>query len=155
VVYVGSFTDIGKAKEIALQMYAAGSSVVQAYAGGAANGVYQAAESMSEDYYAMGAATGQFDLSPNKIIASTVVQYDVFFNQFCQDFVSSGGQITAHEIIGGLENGGTGIKFSPEIGDRIPEDIIAAVEEARGKIVSGEITVPYSQDELDNFTDTL
>lgn len=70
-VYVGSFTDVAKGKEIAMQMYQDDMKLIQAYAGGAGMGVYQAAESLPEGYYALGAANGQFHLS-ERIIASQI-----------------------------------------------------------------------------------
>ena len=50
-VYVGSFTDVAKGKEIAMQMYQDDMKLIQAYAGGAGMGVYQAAESLPEGEY--------------------------------------------------------------------------------------------------------
>ncbi len=70
-MYVGSFTDVAKGKEIAMQMYQDDMKLIQAYAGGAGMGVYQAAESLPEGYYALGAANGQFHLS-ERIIASQI-----------------------------------------------------------------------------------
>jgi len=150
VVYVGSFSDIAKGKEIALSMYNSGSSIVQAYAGGASNGVYQAAQSLGEEYYAMGCATGQFDLAPDKIIASSVVKYDDFFSFMLSDYAKTG-SMESGIVRADLTSGGTGIRFSPEIGDKVPEDIKKQIEELEAKIVSGEIKVPTTEEEYNIF----
>lgn len=154
VVYVGSFSDIAKGKEIALQLFNNGASIVQAYAGGASNGVYQAAESLDDNYYAMGCATGQFNLSPNKIVASSIVRYDDFFSSLLEEYVKNGkmepGLVTAD-----LKNDGSGLKYSPEIGNVIPEDIKKQIEEIEKKIISGEIKVPTTEDEYNQFVSGL
>ena len=154
VVYVGSFSDIAKGKEIALQMYNGGASIVQAYAGGASNGVYQAAESLDDNYYAMGCATGQFNLSPNKIVASSIVRYDDFFSAMLEEYVKTG-KMEPGLVKADLINGGSGLKYSPEIGDRIPEDVKKQIEEIEKKIISGEIKVPTTEEEYNTFVSGL
>ena len=150
VVYVGSFVDIAKAKEIAMQMFNNGSAIVQAYAGGASNGVYQAAEAMPDGHYALGCATGQFHLSPEKIIASSVVYYNHYFATMLTDFAESG-VMESGLVIADIATGGTGLRYSPEIGDRIPENVKEQIQELEEKIISGEIAVPTSQEEFDAF----
>ena len=154
VIYVGSFTDIAKGKEIALQLYNDGAHIVQAYAGGASNGVYQAAEATDALHFAMGCATGQFELSPEKIVASSVVKYDEFFARMLTTYAKEGtmapGIVTAD-----IKNGGTGLKYSPEIGDQVPEEIQAQMKELEEKIVSGQLIVPTTEEERSHFLETM
>lgn len=154
VVYAGSFSDIAKAKEIALQLYNGGAAIVQAYAGGASNGVYQAAESLVEKHYAMGSATGQFDLSPTKIIASSIVRYDDFFDSILEDYAKNG-TMESGLVVADIANGGTGLKYSPEIGDLVPEDIKKQVADIQDKIISGDIKVPVNEEEYNAFVNGL
>lgn len=150
-VYVGDFTDIAKAQEIALQMYNSGSYIVQGFAGAASQGVYQAGESMPDDYYTMGCATGQFNLSPEKIVASSVVNYDVEFNNLLLSFVENG-TLESGIVISDLTTGGTGMKYSPEIGDIIPQEIIDEIATLEKAVISGELAVPTTEEAYDAFT---
>ena len=147
--YVGDFTDIAKAKELALQMYNGGIMIVQAFAGGAANGVYQAVEGLEEGKYAMGAATGQFELSPDRIIASHIIKTDEYFATVCQQFTE--GQLPSGIVKAGLADGATGIRLSPNIGDLVPQEILDAMEEIEQKLISGEIVPPTTEEELANY----
>ena len=61
--YVGSFSDAAKAKEIAQQLHANGVRIIQAWAGGANKGVYEAAEIAGDGYLSLGAANGQYHMS--------------------------------------------------------------------------------------------
>lgn len=147
--YVGDFTDIAKAKELALQMYNDGMVIVQAFAGGAANGVYQAVEGLEEGKYAMGAATGQFELSPDRIIASHIIKTDEYFATVCQQFID--GQLPSGIVKAGLADGATGIRISPNIGDLIPQEILDAMDEIEQKLISGEIVPPTTEEELASY----
>ena len=150
---MGDFTDIARASELALQMYNDGMVIVQAFAGGAANGVYQAVEGLEEGKYAMGAATGQFDLSPDRIIASHIIKTDEYFADVCQQFID--GELPSGIVKAGLADGATGIRLSPYIGDLIPQEILDAMEEIEAKIISGEIVPPTTEEELENYLASL
>ena len=151
--YVGDFADIAKAKELALQMYNGGMVMVQAFAGGAANGVYQAVEGLEEGKYAMGAATGQFELSPERIIASHIIKTDEYFASVCRQFVD--GQLPSGVVLAGLADGATGIRISPNIGSLIPQEILDAMGEIEQKLISGEIVPPTTEEELANYLASL
>lgn len=151
VVYIGNFTDVAKGSEIAGQMYSSGSAIVQAYAGGASTGIYQKAETMDEKHYVLGHATGQFEMAPDKIIASAVVNYDIFYLQMLRDYVANGYEMESGILTSGLADGGTGIKYSPTIGDQIPEEIKIQIEELKEKIINGELTVPTTEEEYAAF----
>jgi basic membrane protein A len=150
VVYVGSFVDIAKGKEIAMQMFNDGSAFVQAYAGGASIGVYQAAEAMTDKRYALGCATGQFHLAPDKILASSVVRYDEFFAQMLSEYIKTGA-MEPGLVIADIASGGTGLRYSPGIGGDVPETVKAKVAELEAQIISGELKVPTNQEEYDKF----
>lgn len=149
VAYVGNFTDVAKAKEIALQVYGDGLVLVQSYAGGAGNGVFQAAESKGEGYYTMGGATGQFHLSPKTIIASQVKNIDTSVYDACSNFRD--GKLKSGIIEQGLAEGAVGIKYSPELGSKVPQEIKDKIEEISKKIISGEIVPPSTEKEYGEF----
>ena len=150
VVYVGSFVDIAKGKEIAMQMYNDGSSFVQAYAGGASSGVYQAAEAMADGKYALGCATGQFHMAPSRILASSVVLYHEYFAAMLTAYVETD-VIEPGVFVANVSTGGTGLRFSPEIGDTIPASVLAEIAELEAKIVSGELLVPTNEEQYNEL----
>ena len=148
VVYVGNFTDVAKAKEIALQLYSNGTRLVQAFAGGAGIGVYQAAGSLGNGYYAMGGGTGQFNLS-KAIIASNVKNIDIViqdaFTQFTQGKLKNG-------IINvGTQEGAVGIKYAPGSDEIVPKEIKDKIADLQKKVISKEIVPPTNDKEYKEF----
>lgn len=148
-VYVGNFTDVSKAKEIALQMYGSGVKLVQAFAGGAGNGVFQASESLGDDFYSMGGATGQFHISPERILASQVKAIDATLYTACTDFIK--GTLGNGIIEQGLKEKSVAIKYSPNIGEKVPQEIKDKILEIENKIISGEIVPPSTEAEYNEF----
>lgn len=148
VVYVGNFTDVAKGKEIALQLYNNGMKLVQAFAGGAGMGVYQAAESMGDGVYAIGGAAGQFDLS-DSIIASQVKLTGNPIYDACMAYYESG--LEGGIQFFGLKENAVGIKYNPLHQEKVSEDVVKQIEEIQDKIVKGELTPPATKDEFDAF----
>lgn len=111
--------------------------------------MYQAVEGLEEGKYAMGAATGQFELSPDRIIASHIIKTDEYFATVCQQFTE--GQLPSGIVKAGLADGATGIRLSPNIGDLVPQEILDAMEEIEQKLISGEIVPPTTEEELANY----
>lgn len=85
--YVGSFTDAATAKEIAQQMQGEGVRIIQAWAGGANKGVFEAAETAGEGYYSMGAATGQYHMSQS-IVASLKTDIAAIMSDICTQYAA-------------------------------------------------------------------
>ncbi|MCB6342858.1 BMP family lipoprotein [Enterocloster lavalensis] len=155
VVYLGSYSDIPKAKEVAYGMYNEGSSIVAAYAGAASSGVYQAAEAFDSGKYAMGCATGQFHISPERIIASNVKSIDTVNYDICREFAE--GTLKSGEYRATLENGGVSLRYSPneQLDQLIPQDIKDQIEEIAQKVNSGEIVPPMTEEQYSVFLSTL
>lgn len=147
-VYVGNFTDVAKGKEIALQLYNKGLKVVQAFAGGAGMGVYQAAESMGSGYFALGAAAGQFNLS-DYILASQVKYTGTSMYDACVLFHK--GELKGGTISKGIKEDAVGIKYNPLHEAEIPKEIKDKIQEIEDKIVSGELVPPMTEDEYKAF----
>lgn len=149
-VFVGSFADLAKGKEIALQLYQDGHKLIQAFAGGSGLGVYQAAEAMPEGYYALGAANGQFNVS-DRIIASMAVNmgevtYTVL-NAFANGTLEPG-----FKSLGYVENI-VSILYAPGSEDLIPQGIKDQISELESKIISGEIVPPTTEEEYNAFVE--
>lgn len=155
IVYLGSYSDIPKAKEVAYGMYNDGCGIVAAYAGAASSGVYQAAEAFDSGKYAMGCATGQFHISPERIIASNVKSIDTVNYEICREFAE--GTLESGEYIASLSNGGVSIRYSPEeeLNQLTPQEIKDQISEIAEKINSGEIVPPTTEEEYHTFLSTL
>lgn len=152
VVYVGSFTDIARGKEVALSMYNDGIAIVGAFAGGASSGVYQAAETFEDGKYAMGCATGQFTISPDRIIASNVKSIDTLNETICQEFAA--GSLKSGQYDATVGNGGVSIRYSPinqVLNEKTPQTIKDQIEELKAKVVSGEIVPPITEEDYNTF----
>ncbi len=147
-VYVGSFTDAATAKEITNQMLSEGIMVVQAFAGSANVGVYEAIDQAGGDAQAMGAATGQFHMS-DSIKASLTKDSDVTFYDVCKMIYE--GELE-QGVVFGLGDKAVGLKYNPDnADDAISQNILDMVEEIQAKIVADEIEPPYTEDDYNSF----
>ncbi len=147
-VYVGSFTDAAKAKEITEQMITSGIKVIQAFAGGANKGVYEAINN-TDDVEAMGAATGQFHMS-DTIKASLTKDSDVTFYEVLK-MIYEGEWVSGIQVYG-LGDKAVGLKYNPDNADgAISQEILDMVEEIQAKIVADEIEPPYTEEDFNNF----
>lgn len=148
VVYVGNFTDVAKGKEIAMQLYNNDMKLVHAFAGGAGMGVYQAAESMGEGYYALGGANGQFHLS-DSILASNVKLTGTSIFDACMLFCE--GKLEGGIISKGIKEGSVDIRYAPGSEEKIPKEIKDEIAGLRDQINSGQLVPPMTQEEYDTF----
>ena len=152
-VYVGNFSDAAKAKELTTQMFSGDTRIVQAWAGGANTGVFEAAESMGEGYYTMGAANGQFEMS-DSIIASSVKDIETLIYNTC--VWAFGDEWKSGTLDAGLDMDAVGVKYAPDGRDAvIPQEIKDQVEEIKQKIIAGEIVPPSTEEEMAEFEASL
>ncbi|MCL2694743.1 MAG: BMP family ABC transporter substrate-binding protein [Clostridiales bacterium] len=153
VAYVGSFSDVAKGKELALQFFNEGISIVGTYAGGANSGTFQAAESFESGKFAMGGANGQFHLSPERVIASNVKAYGNAAYEACVSYAN--GTAVGGIKMAGFEQNALELRYSPIIGHLIPEDVKQKMEDLKAKLISGAVTAPATQAEFDAFLVSL
>ncbi|MDR3215187.1 MAG: BMP family protein [Bacilli bacterium] len=146
IKYIGSFTDATKGKTIATQMYNDGSYVIFVAAGGAGNGVIDAAKELvkdqSKDVWVIGVDRDQYDdgkydgdksvILTSMVKRADVASYDVSKLEMNGKF--PGGQTLKYDLAGG----GVGI---PEKNPNLSEAIIKAVDDYKTKIVNGTIKV--------------
>ncbi len=151
-LYSGTFSDPAKGKEIALQMFNQGSDIVAAFSGAVNTGVFQAAEQMGEGYYAIGAALGQFEQSPEKIILSQVKTIDnVTYNQVAKAIE---GTLASGESVLGIKEGGVDLKLNPDdaiVGLVLTDEQIAKINEKRDEIISGKLVPPGTKEEFEAY----
>lgn len=136
-VYVGSFEDPTKGKELASLLYNQGCDIVYAAAAKSGLGLFDAAEEMGK--YAIGCDVDQNDLVPGQVICSMTINYGNWIyngmKQISEDAFVPG--VTWYSL-----DGDNLALVLPEASVReTPAEIVAAISDARGKIISGEITV--------------
>lgn len=160
--YVGDFKNTAKAKELAIAQYQQGADIVFQVASSAGLGVLDAAK--SENKLAIGVDQDQAllmeenDVEISKHIATSVMKkLDVLMYDKMVEYIN--GTITwgAQENAGLAENG-MDIAINDYTKANVSEDILNQVEDAKEKIVSGEIEVKsamtMSTDELNEFKDS-
>ena len=150
VNYTGAFDDASKGKIAANGMYSSGVDIIFHAAGGTGNGVFsEAKERKAKDananVWVIGVdadqyAEGQVDAATNITLTSMLKGVDkavIDVSTKAKNGEFPGGTTTVY----GLAEDGVGLADSR---GAIPEDVLAKVEEAKGKIAGGEITVSES-----------
>ncbi len=133
-----AWNDPVKGGEITKAQIAQGADVVYHAAGGTGVGVIQAAA--DEGKLAIGVDSNQNGMQPGKVLTSMIKKVDVaVYNAFKDG--SEGGEWTTGFSVLGLAEGGVDVAMDDNNKPLVTEDMMAAVEDARAKIVSGEVVV--------------
>jgi len=146
ITYVGSFADPSKATELANGLYEGGCDIVFACAGGSGLGVFTAAE--KSDGYAFGIEVNQNDNAPDNIIASGVRHWNVVMSDVGRKALS--GELPSGTLTYGLTEDSLEIGYensNVEVSDEIKAETDSYME----KVMSGEITLPTTLDEVEGF----
>lgn len=148
--FVGGFTDVTTAKEIANSMNQQGADVIFHAAGMSGNGLFQAAK--ENGTFAFGVNLNQNSVEPDNIVGSMIKNVDVEAYEAIKSVVED--NFKAEIIKLGLKE--NGVDFVTEGSNvQLPEDVTKLVDEAKEKIISGEITVPSNMDDLAQFESNL
>ncbi len=137
-----AWNDPVKGGELTRAQIAAGSEVVFAAAGGTGLGVLQTAK--DEGILSIGVDSNQNYLQPGSVLTSMMKRVD---NAVYESF-KSGVDVVPGFTAMGLANEGVGYALDENNAALISDDMKAAVEDAKAKIISGEIMVhDYMSDE--------
>ncbi len=132
-----AWNDPTKGGEIAKSQISQGADVIYAAAGGTGVGVLQAAA--DEGKLGIGVDSNQNGLQPGKVLTSMLKRVDVaVYNAFMDakdDKFSTGFNVL------GLAEDGVGYAMDDNNKDLVSEDMVKAVEDAKAKIISGEVKV--------------
>ncbi len=139
-----SFSDSAIGKTDATQMITNGADIIFHAAGGTGLGVIEACSEAGDGIYAIGVDTDQNYLAPDSVLTSAMKRVDVAVYDTVEDLVN--GSLAGGEVVYDLSAEGVDIAPTTTL---LSDDVIAAVEEVKAKIVSGEITVPTSQEEFE------
>lgn len=158
VLFTNSYTDTNLGQESAKALYDKGADYVSCFAGACNLGVFNAAKEAGDGKYCLGAATGQFDKMPDKIVASVVKSIDVALYDMIKDYKDNGTFNGGGCTVLGLKEGGVELRYTTmndELLNSIPEDVKNNIEDLKNKITSGEITVPGTEEEYNTYIASL
>ncbi|SER76340.1 BMP family lipoprotein [Salipaludibacillus aurantiacus] len=159
VQYAQDFNDASRGQQIADTMYAGGADIIYHAAGGTGNGLFTEAIDRArngENVWAIGVdqdqalTEGEWD-EGNVILTSMVKRVDEAVYQVSEDTMN--GNFPGGEILEfGLEDDGVGIA---ETRDNVSDEAIEAVEDYEEMIINGEIDVPETDEEYEDFQSSL
>jgi len=140
---VGSFSDPGKAKEIALAMYRKGADFIQAMAGGSGLGIFNAA--VEAKAYAFGVGANQNKIQPDHIVATAIRNVDeIIYNDISN--LLNGSWKPVSDVWGIKESA---VGYSTEFSNvKLPADVVEKIEIIRQRLVKGDIVPPKTAAEV-------
>ncbi|SHF95967.1 BMP family lipoprotein [Ornithinibacillus halophilus] len=161
VQYAESFTEPAKGKMIATNMYGNGVDVIYHASGGTGNGIFNEARDQKHndpdrELWVIGVDRDQYEegqIDENNVtLTSMVKRVDVAV----QDVIERGmkGEFPAGELLEyGIEENAITIATTNE--EAMTDEIITAVEEWEEKILDGNVEVPQTTEELEQYIDSL
>jgi basic membrane protein A len=138
VLYAGAFDNPAKGKELATSLYSQKSDIVYNVASQTGQGILLAAKETG--HYAIGVDTDQCAIQPGSILASMLKRFDN--TTFLMVEAMSKGELKGGQAYSyGLKEGGVELRMCAETKDIVPADLVAKINDANAKIISGEIKV--------------
>ncbi len=132
-----AWNDPTKGAELARSQFDRGADVVYHAAGGTGLGVLQAAADAGR--LGIGVDSNQNYLHPGSVLTSMLKRVDVAVYNAFRD--AKNGELAGGTMSLGLAEGGVGYAFDEFNRDLITPEMQAAIEDAKAKIVAGEIVV--------------
>ena len=140
--YVGNWEDIGKGKELALAQINEGIDFIFPNADVAGLGAFQAVEAAQTEgkvVYTFGTYRDQSEMSPTAILANAVITPKVFVH-VAKTVMEGKFKPQPYLFTIGTDEAITFV-YNPKLKDKVPESVQKAVEDAKAKIVVGELKV--------------
>ena len=140
VNYTNTYDDPAKGKDCAKILHDRGADVIFQIASKAGDGVFEAAQ--EGGYYAIGVDSDQKYINPDVIICSMKKEVGNSIYDAVAKYLAGDKSLWGTTWIADMSNGYVGIGYGEEDStQQIPDEVKAAVEELKAKIVSGEIKV--------------
>lgn len=147
--YVGvtdaAWNNPGRGKELALAQIAKGADIIFAAAGNSGLGAFDAVEEMGRDargratHLVIGVDSNQNMVKPGFVLTSMVKRVDNAVYEIVKDVAR--GEFKAGLHVLGLEGDGVGYAVDEHNRELLSPQAIAAAEDAKKKIIAGDITV--------------
>lgn len=146
--YVGvtdaAWNNPGKGKEIALAQIGKGADVIFTAAGNSGLGAFDAVEQVGKQngratHFVIGVDSNQNGVKPGFVLTSMVKRVDNAVYDIIKDVVN--GQFKAGFHVYGLDKDGVGYSMDEHNKDLVTAEMIKQADEAKKKIIAGEIKV--------------
>jgi len=137
-VTAAAWTDKTRGRELAMSQYGRGADVIFAAAGLTGLGVFDAAEETGN--FVIGVDANQNYIKPGHVLTSMLKRSDIAVYETIKSVVN--GTFEGGRRVMGLENDGVGYAVDKYNRELLTSEILAKVEEAKRKILAGEIVVP-------------
>ena len=137
-----TFADLATGKTNANTAITNGADIVFHAAGGTGLGVIEAYQEAG--VYAIGVDSDQSSIAPNTIITSAMKRVDNAVYDAVESLIAGTMESGIHTY--DLSVGGVDIAPTQDL---LTDEVIAAVEEVKTKIINGEVTVPSTKDEFE------
>jgi basic membrane protein A and related proteins len=137
VSFIGSFEDVGAAKEAALAQVSQGADLLFHNADAAGLGVFQAAS--QAHIYAFGANRNQNDVAPDVVLASAVTDIPHAFLRIATEVKE--GRFHTGMLEYGMKDGMVRVVMNPRLEEKIPPQALTMAERAEEEIRAGKISL--------------
>ena len=141
-MWVGDWTDAGTGKRYSEALINQGVDFLFPNADAAGLGAYEAAENALEDgkiVYTFGVNLDKSKISPNTVLANAVVTPSAFLK--VAKLVKDGKFKPQIYTFNMLKDRAITLTYNPKMKDKIPQNVLDKVEEAKSQILSGELEV--------------
>lgn len=143
---VGDFVDTNRAQELAIAQYSKGADIIQDFCGKAGFGLLNAAK--LNNGYVTGAATNLNAMAPDVVPHTTLNPIE---NQIYDDIKAvQDGTWNSQTKYGGIKSG-LFVMYFGETNLTVPQEIIDGAYAAADKIASGELKLPATFEEIDQW----
>lgn len=132
-LYLDSFTDSAKGKSTAQNLYRQGADVLFHAAGGAGDGVIEAAKEQNK--WVIGVDRDQSYLAPDNVITSVMKNVNVAVKKSVEEISKSPTLLSGSRVYG-LSDGAVDVTLTSP---KLPADLIAQVKELRKKLANGTL----------------
>jgi basic membrane protein A and related proteins len=149
--YTGSWDNVDAGKSNAAILFGQGADIVYHAAGRAGQGVIASAKEQNK--LAIGVDSDQDGLAQGFVLTSMIKKVDESVFSTIQDVKD--GKFSGGTKIYDLKSNGVGLSEMKYTQDKLPKDAMAKVDEMKAKIISGEIKVPTTEEELTAYLGTL
>ena len=141
--FVGNWDDVAAAKEATIAQLSRGADVVIHNMDGGSFGIFQAVREAADagsPTWALGMNRDQNDIAPEVILASAVIRIPEAFRTTVEEWQA--GRVGGGPIYTGSSAGIIDFVPNPALLERVPEDLLDRIDEARRQIRSGALEVP-------------
>ena len=138
--YSNTYDDPAAGKDCALELNSKGADVVFQIASACGDGVFEAAK--EKGFYAIGVDSDQKYIDPEVIICSMKKEVGNSIYAAVSELVDGDASRFGTTWVADMKTGYVGVGYGDDtMPQQVPDDVKAAVEELKAKIVSGEIKV--------------